>query len=279
MNGLACELLAAGYSYHTKPFHIQSTRGLRNYLIRYQVEGCCRALVDGEVQLIQPGDLLLFKPRDRYDLRVEAERQPDGGDSVVSGDYYFFCRGPWLEEWWGRMSGKQRLRLPINEDVLHLCRQTSLEHRRGKPAREMADYYMRLFCLTAERAIAEQQEAAGKGKSFLAYEMKRYIEEHALSQLRIDDVAAHAGLSVSRAVHLFKAVFDQTIMQYVQTIRLAMARERILFSKMSLEQIAEMSGFNSYTYFFRVFRARYGVSPKEYRDNEANLSDQGNVAD
>lgn len=274
MNSLACEVLSAGYSHHTKPFYVKSTRGLRNYLIRFQVEGCCRALVDGEVQLIVPGDLLLFKPKDQYDLRIEQELQQNGELGVTSGDYYFFCRGAWLEEWWSRTAKQQKLKLPINENVLHLCRQTILEQRRGKaPAKEMAEYYLRLLCLTAERASHEQQNASGKGKSFLAYEMKRYIEEHALSPLKIEDVASHVDLSVSRAVHLFKSVFNQTIMQYVQHIRLSVARERILFSKMSLEQIAEMSGFNSYTYFFRVFRARYGLSPKEYREGESNLID------
>lgn len=269
-----CEVLAAGYSHHTKPFYIQSTRGLRNFLIRFQVEGCCRALVDGDIRLITPGDLLLYKPKDQYDLRIEAELQPNGQREVSSGDYYFFCRGSWLEEWWGRTVKSGRLRLAINEDVLHLCRQTILEQHRGKaPAKEMAEYFFRLFCLTVERASHEQHTAPGKGKSFLAYEMKRYIEEHALAPLKLEDVAVHVDLSVSRAVHLFKSVFNQTIMQYVQHIRLSVARERILFSKMSLEQIAEMSGFNSYTYFYRVFRARYGVSPKEYRAEETNLID------
>ncbi|GAA3411076.1 helix-turn-helix transcriptional regulator [Paenibacillus hodogayensis] len=274
MNSPTCEVLAAGYSHHTKPFYIQSTRGLRNYLIRFQVEGCCRALVDGEVRLISAGDLLLYKPKDQYDLRIEPELQPGGESEVASGDYYFFCRGSWLEEWWGRTVKQSRMRLPINEDVLHLCRQTILEQRRGKaPAKEMAEYYFRLLCLTIERASQEQQAASGKGKSFLAYEMKRYIEEHALSPLKIEDVAGHVDLSVSRAVHLFRSMFNQTIMQYVQQIRLSVAKERILFSKMSLEQIAEMSGFNSYTYFYRVFKARYGLSPKEYRSGEAFLID------
>ncbi|RKN77171.1 AraC family transcriptional regulator [Paenibacillus ginsengarvi] len=271
MKTLTCEVLAAGYSHHSKPFYVKSTRGLRNYLIRFQVEGICRALVDGEVRLIVPGDLLLYKPKDQYDLRVEEERQPSGELGVTSGDYYFFCRGTWLDEWWKRMDKHRHLKLTMNEDVLHLCRQTILEQRRGKaPAKEMAEYYLRLLCLTIERASHEHRRGSGKGRSFLAYEMKRYIEENALSPVKLEDVASHVGLSVSRAVHLFKSVFDQSIMQYVQQIRLSAARERILFSKMSLEQIAEMCGFNSYTYFYRVFRARYGTSPKEYRAGEWN---------
>ncbi|MDF2670813.1 MAG: AraC family transcriptional regulator, partial [Paenibacillus sp.] len=131
--------------------------------------------------------------------------------------------------------------------------------------KEIADYYLRILCLSIERIMSEQSFYSVKGKSFLAVQMKSYIEEHALSPLKLDDVANHVGLSVSRSVHLFKSIFGQSIMQYTLQIRLSIARERILFSKMSLEQIAEASGFNSYTYFYRMFRARYGMSPKAYR--------------
>jgi AraC family transcriptional regulator of arabinose operon len=34
----------------------------------------------------------------------------------------------------------------------------------------------------------------------------------------------------------------------------------------NLERIAESAGFGSYTYFHRVFRSKYGISPKQYRD-------------
>ena len=34
---------------------------------------------------------------------------------------------------------------------------------------------------------------------------------------------------------------------------------------MTLEQVSESSGFNNYTYFHRVFRSRFGMSPKEFR--------------
>lgn len=272
MDRTSCEVLAAGYSYHTKPFYIASRRGLRNYLIRFQTEGFCRALVDGEMVRIEPGDVLMYKPKDQYELTVEAELQQNGSIEVASGDYYFFCRGEWLEDWWSRSAKPQRMKLPINETLLHLCRQTILEHRRGKgAAKEMAGYYLRILCLTIERVIQEHQHSAGKGRSYLAYRMKSYIEEHALTPLKIEDVAAHVGLSVSRAVHLYKSTFNQTIMQDVLQIRLAVARERILFSKLSLEQIAETSGFNSYTYFYRVFRAKYGVSPKQYRMDQTEL--------
>ena len=60
--------------------------------------------------------------------------------------------------------------------------------------------------------------------------MKNYIEENASSMFKLEDVAAHVGISVSRAVHLFKEAFGTTIMQYTMDVRLSMAKERIVFS-------------------------------------------------
>jgi AraC family transcriptional regulator of arabinose operon len=54
-------------------------------------------------------------------------------------------------------------------------------------------------------------------------------------------------------------------MQYALQIRLSIAKERMLYSPMSLEQIAEQSGFSSYSYFHRMFRAHFGLSPKRFR--------------
>jgi AraC family transcriptional regulator, arabinose operon regulatory protein len=84
----------------------------------------------------------------------------------------------------------------------------------------------------------------------------------------LEQVAMHVGLSVSRAVHLFKSVFDQSMMQHTIEVRLALARERILYSSFTLEQIAESCGYASYSYFHRMFRARFGISPKAYRLKE-----------
>lgn len=263
---LDCEVLTAGYSYHTKPFRTEAYPGLSNYLFRFQSEGRCRAVVDGALQPVRPGDLLLFKPGDPYELRVEAERQPSGDTAVASGDYYFFCRGSWLDAWWAERDRPQQVHLPLHDHLLTVCRQIVLEHYRGKRQyKQIAEHYMRIFCLMVDREMTEHAVGADGGKSFLAQRMRNYVEEHALEPIRLENVARAAGLSPSRAVHLFKACFGHSIMQYALQIRLSIARERMLYSPMSLEQIAELSGFSSYSYFHRTFRSHYGVSPKRYQ--------------
>lgn len=266
---MECEVLAAGYSFHSKPFRTEAYPGLSHYLIRFQSEGRCRAVVDGTLRPVEPGDLLLFKPGDPYELRVEAERQPSGETAVASGDYYFFCRGPWLDEWWAERKRPQLMNLPLQDNMLSVCRQIVLEHYRGKRKyKQIAEHYMRIFCLMVDREMSEHAVGTDGGKSFLAQRMRNYVEEHALESFKLEDVARGAGLSPSRAVHLFKACFGQSIMQYALQIRLSIARERMLYSPMSLEQIAELSGFSSYSYFHRMFRAHYGTSPKRYQQEQ-----------
>lgn len=262
---MQCEVLAAGYSYHTKPF-LTEAHPLPHYLIRFQSEGRSKALIGGELRTVGAGDLMLFKPGDPYELRVEAEPQPSGETAVASGDYYFFCRGDWLDDWWGKRRRPTIANIPLHDNVLTICRQIVLEHYRGKRAyKQIADYYLRIFCMTVDREMTEHDALDNGGKSFLAQRIRNYVEEHALESFKLEDVAKSVGLSPSRAVHLFKACFGQSIMQYALQIRLSVAKERMLYSPMSLEQIAELSGFSSYSYFHRMFRAHYGISPKRYQ--------------
>lgn len=263
------QIYACGYSYHSQRFQIGHKNAMRTYLLRLQTEGCCQALVNGAMTWIEPGDLLLYQPGDMYDLRVDEHTNKLGQTVVSSGDYYIMCSGQWLEEWWKKSKKPQKVRIAAYERLLILWRQIILEKRRlNDENKELSDYLLRALCLHIDRAIAETRTL--HGSSFLASRMKSFIEEHAIMPFKIEDVAAHVGLSVSRAVHLFKECFGKTMIQYALEIRLSTAIERMNYSNMNLEQIAETSGFASYSYFHRVFRDKYGITPKEFRLRQAN---------
>lgn len=260
------EIMSCDYSYHSQPFQMTNPEGLNAYLFRLQTEGSCEALVDGRMQRIEAGDLLLFKPGDSYNLNVAAPSAdpPAGIAGVSSGDYFVICQGEWLDEWWNRRERKQKVKVVPDERWLSIWQALILEKRRFEAEdRELADYLLRALCLGLDRAVATQSVL--QGKSFIATRMKNFIDEQAALSFTVADVAAHVGLSVSRTVHLFKECYGLTIIQYTQNVRLSMAIERIKYSSMTLEQVAETCGFGSYSYFFRVFRKKYGVSPAAYR--------------
>jgi AraC family transcriptional regulator of arabinose operon len=280
-NILTSEILSAGYSYHTKKFHYSRKEGLNYYLFRLQTEGLSAALVEGSMSLIESGDLLLYQPGEAYELLIEANLKPEkiipfsnepfisNGDSFSSGDYYLFCKGDWVDDWWRRSKKPTKVRIPLHEGMLTIWRQLNIElAKHNQKNKEMLDYYLRILCLQIDRHIMEQTAHPLGTNSYLAYRMKHYIEAHATTALNLEQVARHVGLSVSHAVHLYKSVFDQSILQHAIEVRLTIAKERILYSSFTLEQIAESCGYASYSYFHRMFRAHFGISPKDYRVRE-----------
>ncbi|RAP75339.1 AraC family transcriptional regulator [Paenibacillus montanisoli] len=259
------EILSCNYSYHTNPFHFNNLAGLSAYVIRLQMDGSCEALVDGKMQRIEAGDLLLFRPGDSYQLNIApTPSQESGQGEISSGDYYIICRGSWLDEWWSRKDRPQKVKVVPDERWLSIWQALILEKRRFEAEDpELADYLLRALCLGIDRAIATQSVL--QGKSFVATRMKNFIDENAARSFTVAEVAKYVGLSVSRTVHLFKECYGMTIIQYTQNVRLSMALDRIKYSTMTLEQIAVTCGFGSYSYFYRVFRQKYGVSPAAYR--------------
>ena len=259
---IQAEVLHCAYSYHTQPFQNVSMNGLGSYLFRLQTKGVCSALVDGEMRRIVPGDLLLYKPGDPYRLVIGNASDPS--EPIGSGDYFLFCRGPWLNEWWNRHPRPTLIRIEYSEPVLSLWRMLIVENRRMDHAvPELSDYLLRALLLQIDQAAAVRSDA--KKVPYVASRMRNFIEEQGASPFKLEDLARYAGLSVSRAVHLFKECFGMTIIQYAQEVRLSIAEERMKYSAMTLEQIAETSGFGNYSHFYKVFLRKHGIPPSVYR--------------
>ncbi|WP_256762406.1 AraC family transcriptional regulator [Cohnella sp. WQ 127256] len=257
-------LLFCGYSYHTQPYSTGYKSGLNNFLFRLQMEGSCIVTCRGTEYHVQAGDLLLLNPGAEYFLQVELSSEEG---RISSGDYYLFCEGTWVDTWWGRMDRPAVTSIGSDVQLLGLWRNLILEKSRDPHGEnlELMGYLLRSLCLYLDRAITETTQT--NRTSFTALRLKRFIEEHATTTFKLEQAAQHAGISLSRAVQLFKSYYGKTMIQYAIEIRLNAALERMKYSTMTLDQIAETCGFASYSYFHRVFRAKYGVSPTNYRAN------------
>ncbi|ULO05602.1 AraC family transcriptional regulator [Paenibacillus sp. 19GGS1-52] len=251
----------SAFSRHIQPFRQPFRNGLDTYIIRLQAEGESEALIEDRMVTILPGDLLLFRPGEIYDLRIGEKESPLG----FSADYYVMCTGDWVDHWWNERERPKKVRIADDGKLQSIWQQLILEKRRlDGGSTDILELLFKALCLLLDRAI-EEAPATSSTSLLLALKMKSYIEEHAIAIIRLEEVAKHTGISVTRAVHLFKAQFGYSIMQYAGQIRLAMALRLMDNSNYTLERIAEETGFGSYTYFHRVFRERYGMAPGIYR--------------
>ena len=79
-------------------------------------------------------------------------------------------------------------------------------------------------------------------------------------------LAAKLGTNEKYLHETIKKYLDLSFSEYINLLRLDYAREMISLhlNKLSLEDIAMMSGFGTRQTFHRLFRDRYGLSPSEY---------------
>lgn len=85
--------------------------------------------------------------------------------------------------------------------------------------------------------------------------------------LKISDVARHIGSNRTYVSNWFNHNRQSTFFSYVNQIRIKHACDLLNTTDMPLEAIAQESGFNSKSSFYRIFKNLKRCTPNEYRDN------------
>jgi AraC-like DNA-binding protein len=89
------------------------------------------------------------------------------------------------------------------------------------------------------------------------------LEQHAFADRRIADLAREAGGSPDHLTALFRRGFGARPVDYRNRLRLSRARELLAAGGMKVKDAARAVGFSDQLYFSRLFRRRYGLSPRE----------------
>jgi len=102
-------------------------------------------------------------------------------------------------------------------------------------------------------------------QKFLA-DLTATVEAHLTkTDLSVEDVARALGISRMQLYRKVKAVLGTGVTDFIQSLRLTKARELLLDEQRTIADVAYELGFSSPSYFATSFRARYQVSPSEFR--------------
>jgi AraC family transcriptional regulator len=97
-----------------------------------------------------------------------------------------------------------------------------------------------------------------------------FIGLHLSESVRLDDVAAAAGLSTFHFARLFKKSTGLTPHRYLMNARVEKAKVLLRACDKSLTEIATECGFFDQSHMSKVFRRIAGVSPLDCRDGRKN---------
>jgi AraC-like DNA-binding protein len=96
--------------------------------------------------------------------------------------------------------------------------------------------------------------------------MVRYLHDNYDRPVSVQDVAAQVHLSERHARRLFLGATGKSIKQYLTSLRLDVAKQRLLGEDVSISEIAYAVGFNDVRHFSTTFHGLVGVTPSEFRE-------------
>ncbi|MCD7938071.1 MAG: response regulator [Tannerellaceae bacterium] len=97
----------------------------------------------------------------------------------------------------------------------------------------------------------------------------RIIDENINNpELNVDLVSSSLGVSTRQLYRRIKSVTDQTPSDLIKEQRLKMAEQLLITTTYSIDEIIYKTGYTNRGNFFRIFSARYGMTPKQYRQQK-----------
>lgn len=97
-----------------------------------------------------------------------------------------------------------------------------------------------------------------------------YISENYMNPITIDELADSVNLSKHYFMRFFKKYMGMTCIEYINDYRLNVATNLLLTTGMQITEVSTSIGITNLSYFNRIFKKKYNMTPKEYRRNIDN---------
>lgn len=118
----------------------------------------------------------------------------------------------------------------------------------------------------------ERKKASPEEEAPLIQKCKQYISLHLHEKLKVQDIANALYVHPNYLTNCFSEAEGMPLHQYIVSEKLRTARQLLIYSPKPISEIALTLSFASQSHLGTLFRKKYGMSPKEYRDRHGKIS-------
>ena len=218
-------------------------------------------VTNGCASRVRSGDTYLSLPCEVHEIRA------DRGDDLEYSFLSFFSVGGDTHEELRRLTrdcAREDGRIFFDERVSSLVKSALYEFSeepKRDAERALTDIF-HLMIIYILRIFGEEGKSAERSEAeLLSAKIMNYVDTHIYSLRSLDTVGEKFGYSYGYISTLFKRTVGITLFEYWYNRKMESARALLNEGKKSVGEIAEMLGYNLYS-FSKAFKARYGVSPK-----------------
>lgn len=126
-----------------------------------------------------------------------------------------------------------------------------------------------LFYLLYKNNLIQDSSKISKLSPSVSSKIKiilNYINNNYENQITIKEIADLINFSEYHFMKFFKKHIGMTCIEYINIVRLEQASHLLTTTDMSIMEISLDTGFNSVSYFNKLFKKHFNVTPKEYRN-------------
>lgn len=114
-----------------------------------------------------------------------------------------------------------------------------------------------------ESAVRQYGSAAARHKK--VHEVAEYLQKHCETRESLEEIGRRFFVSKSYLSRIFREVTGFSVNEYQTLARMRRAQELLTQTNIPITEVAEVAGFESITYFERVFKKYTDKRPLQYR--------------
>lgn len=116
------------------------------------------------------------------------------------------------------------------------------------------------------RLIDQQNGAGDVQANQIVARAIQYVKQHFREDVTLVNVAEELNVSLFYLSKLFRKHTGTNFTEYLTQLRVDYAKKLLAAGEMSIKEVAYAAGFNSQSYFSKIFKKYAGVAPSEYKE-------------
>lgn len=245
--------------------------------IIYVQTGTCEINVDLKNYVITEGDIVVVRP---YALHSIKQHGIDNGClfswvfdvnmltyGATDACYVNYIK-PFID---GKLEGSQIIN--VIEPSYGMIKEVLMELHRVCDARESVmefdiKWHLEKLFFLLFRDVFQKKGDSKEQKSHAIHNIKivlDYIQENYQNTLTIKELAGLLHFSEPYFMRFFKKHTGMTCVDYINDYRMAKAVELLQNKSLSVMEVSLLVGMHNISYFNRIFKKKYQMTPREYR--------------
>nr|WP_245363790.1 response regulator [Cohnella thailandensis] len=112
----------------------------------------------------------------------------------------------------------------------------------------------------------EMNTEMSESRHSLVNQIQRFLQTHLSEDVSLQAIADHVYMHPTHVSKVFKKETGENISEYVLRLRMDKAVFLLKESKYKIYEVAGLLGYKNPTYFIKVFKDHFGVTPQEFRE-------------